>query len=251
MAYAAKKIVFLIILLNLNLKIFSIELKLKSRISLHESSTESILSYPGPFCPIESLYFLVADLKEKNFKVYDLEGKHIKTWGRGGKGPGEIRHVRAISYYSSFVYILDSIARRVTIYQYKDNSSFIFFKDMRLAPLGPSGTLDEMKVNNAEIFILGTGIIDGQEWCLYSINPDDKELKGLVPYPIKFGYSPYDSDWQLKIRRYQYMVTSGSTYFDYCNDLAFLIWPRALKITVYNWVNKKWKSFFVTKTTNF
>lgn len=246
-----KKIVFLIIILILNLKIFSTELKLKSQIFLRESSTESILSHPGPFCPIENKYFLIADIKEDNFKVFDLKGNHTKTWGRGGQGPGEIRHVRSISYYSPFVYILDSLARRVTMYKYEDNNRFVFHKDMRLAPLGPSATLDGMKVNKAEIFIFGTGMIDGQEWSLYAINPDDKKINGLVPYPVKFGFSPYDSDWPLKIRRYQYMVTPGFAYFDYCNDIAFLIWPRALKIIAYNWQNKKWISFVVHKTTNF
>jgi len=246
-----RRIVLFFVLLNLISSLLAIELKFEKRVVLKETSKESIISFMGPICPLENKGFFIADIKELNFKIFDLNGNHLGTYGRGGQGPGEFSHLRAADCYQNFIYILDSNARRIVIYQQKEDQSFVFKSDLRLPPPGPTATWHDLKLKGKEILISGEGVIDKQLYCLYSINPENEKVTGLVPYQIQYGYSPYDSDWQSQARRYAYMVTGGGIYFDYYNNLIFFIWGKPYKITKYDSTTNNWKSFFMAKTDNF
>jgi hypothetical protein len=58
---------------------------------------------------------LVADGQAKNLRWYDAAGRHVRTVGREGAGPGEFRHVsRLVPYRADTVVVVDWMNRRLT-----------------------------------------------------------------------------------------------------------------------------------------
>jgi hypothetical protein len=58
---------------------------------------------------------LVADGQAKNLRWYDAAGRHVRTVGREGAGPGEFRHVsRLVPYRADTVVVVDWMNRRIT-----------------------------------------------------------------------------------------------------------------------------------------
>jgi len=102
-----RRIVLFFVFLNQISSLLAIELKFEKRVVLKETSKESIISFMGPICPLENNSFFIADIKELNFKIFDLNGNRLGTYGRGGQGPGEFSHLRAADCYQNFIYILD------------------------------------------------------------------------------------------------------------------------------------------------
>jgi hypothetical protein len=58
---------------------------------------------------------LVADGQARNLRWYDAAGRHVRTVGREGAGPGEFRHIsRLVPYRADTVVVVDWMNRRIT-----------------------------------------------------------------------------------------------------------------------------------------
>ncbi len=88
------------------------------------SETGLVIRGPG--------FYLVADpFFASEMRVYDLEGRYVRTVGREGAGPGEYRFIRAMRVGpADSLYVFDALNSRITVL-----SPFPAFQLARTAPL--------------------------------------------------------------------------------------------------------------------
>ena len=115
----------------------------------------------------EQDYIYAADWKETRIKVYDKNGKHVRSFGRKGQGPGEIGMPFYLGIFQGNSVVVNDQA----------NAKFIFFSRegefLKEIPMGKYRSLTRFKVDS--------------EGCFYAISRTFDEAK--TTYELK-KFSP-------------------------------------------------------------
>jgi len=99
-------------------------------------------------------YMVVADWKETLIKIYDKTGKHVRSFGRKGQGPGEINVPAYVGIFQG---------NKIVIYD-RPNGKFIFFSRegefLKEVPKRKSGAIQRFKVDSEGNFYAISGSFD-------------------------------------------------------------------------------------------
>ncbi len=123
-------------------------------------------------------YIFAFDLREKHIKIYNDEGKYVRTIGRAGQGPGEIGYPRNVCITpQNEVMVPDSENSRLTFFSLEGELiKSIALKSLRLL---------ETKIDsNGDI--IGLAIVREEENPRHELKKFDDDLK----YLYSFDYSP-------------------------------------------------------------
>ena len=106
-----------------------IELKEELSIGVLDGPEEYIFNRPGDIDVDSKGNIYVADRGDNLIKVYNQDGKFLKTIGRQGQGPGEFGHINKILIdKNDILYTTDARLRRLSIFDiegnYKNSYSF-------------------------------------------------------------------------------------------------------------------------------
>lgn len=92
-------------------------LKERLRLTATGPNDEVVFSYVTAAVRLSSGVIVVADQREGRVSFFAPTGRHIKTVGRGGGGPGEFRWINWIGECArDSVFVMDRTQRRVTVY---------------------------------------------------------------------------------------------------------------------------------------
>lgn len=132
----------------------------------------------------EEEYVFAADWKETEIRVYDKNGKHVRSFGRKGQGPGEI----GLPFYLGIfqgknVVILDQA-----------NAKFIFYSRegglLKEVPMGKYRSIRRFKVDSEGNFYTIFGTFDEGK-ITYELKKFDPELSPLASFAsIKVTQTP-------------------------------------------------------------
>lgn len=172
---------FLFYLINniyivLNAQEFEENFKLLTNIILKQNSNILIGNIKDCFIDTK-LGIAIADNIMNNIKIYDLNGNIKSVIGKKGKGPGEFQAPFTLTMDDRFIYVVDPILRRLTLFK-KNNLKFykqFYVFDGRA-----------IKVFNNRIFIAAPILGNNRSYSLQIYELSDENLKKInetVPLP--------------------------------------------------------------------
>lgn len=176
-----RKLIFISSLLILANLCFAWQVKLIKTIPLEENA----LFVASFFVVLEDGSFLFTDTKDRNnqFKIFNEEGRLVKSWGKMGPGPDEFGGLGFPDYQSPYLAVADAGKHRVHIfenlgnYEFKKISSFLAWE--------LSACLKIYKKN-----VLMCGYIvspQGKKYILFMRDFSGKETKYILPLEFSFG----------------------------------------------------------------
>ncbi len=156
--------------------VFSLEEELS--IGVAEGPEEYMFSNLRNLAVDDRGYIFALDVREKHIKIYNDEGKYVRTIGRAGQGPGEIGFPRNVCITpQNEVMVPDSMNNRLTFFSMEGE----FIRSITTTPL----ELLETKIDsNGDI--IGLDIVLEEENSRHVLKKFDDDLK----YLCSFDYSP-------------------------------------------------------------
>jgi len=119
-------------------------------------------------------YIYALDVNEKHIKVYNDEGKYVRTIGRAGQGPGDILGSRNVCITAqNEVMVPDSLNNRLTFFSLEGK----FIRNIKTTPL----VLSETKIDsNGDI--IGLAIVREEENPRHELKKFNADLKYLCSF---------------------------------------------------------------------
>lgn len=161
------------------------------------------------------------DFKDRKIKVFDKEGKFIRSFGEQGQGPGEMEMPAGIHLTASDELVIEDAYARKLVYFSKDGTyirNFSFADRMALVNLvmGPNGHFlgREMKLEGEKMFFV-----------IKKFDPDLKPLFSLdqIEFAIPIPGSGNKIDLMDMLSIYQF-DSSGNIYYGRNTDYEIKIY---------------------------
>lgn len=208
------------------------ELRLAS--TVHLAQDEEILYRSSGLGVTEDGYFIIADRRGSNIKVYNADGRLAKIWGRRGVGPDEFLGPCYVNYDSPHVVFLDIGQERIYIYETNKNLEFNKVREFRPYS-GPSDLC----------------LRDGWVWIPEYVR--DRTQKEYTTYAIevrsgKIQYVLPDSVFKSLYSDKEWPVIGGNFYCLPAEASVFFVWEGNLRIM--RWDLRDQKAQFFGKVTN-
>ena len=187
------------------------------------SQDKEFIAYPMSICVTEDELYLVTDFKLGHIKLYNNQGKLLKTIGKKGFGPGEFDRPGSSFYENKRYGVLDYTTRYVHFY---DRLGKTNFKRAESVYCHASSTGLHFKDN--KIYLGGYHFDkEGQNYSLYSVDVNTKKVRLLLPVYHKFNFRSW-SEYKAKHlspligivgARAVFAVGTHSAYFSWEGDL--------------------------------
>jgi hypothetical protein len=206
------------------------EVRLIKKIPL--SQDETFIFYAGPFSVTEDETFILADVKNGDFKLYDNTGNIIKIWGKRGPGPDEFGVPAFCDYQKSYFSFIDLKKRKIFVYKTKEDKDFEKVKEI----LCPSLATD-IKLKGDKVLV--SGFIrnsKGNKFELYMKDLKNQTTSYLLPAKTKYGFKSKG--------KYKEIAPIGiSGFCDFEGDTIYFVWEGNLRIIRINLKTKEIDSF--------
>ena len=163
----------------------------------------------------ERIYVL--DRKEAHVKVFDQQGKYIRTIGRKGQGPGELQSPLNLYITGHNEIVVEDMTRQLAFFSLEGK----FKRNLLTAKAGALGIDMDSEGN-----ILATVIIREEENPRYEVQKFDSELN----YLHSLGSSPLPSATPGSFNPF---ITIIQSKID-CNDHVITGYPEKYEIKIYD-----------------
>ena len=81
-----------------------------------DDGTQPILAQPHSVSESSSGVFAIADMSDKDIKLYDRNGQRIGTVGRAGEGPGEFTSLMSATFLGDSIFAYDFAQDRLSVF---------------------------------------------------------------------------------------------------------------------------------------
>lgn len=119
-----------------------------------EASDEAVLGRPAALA-LEGDRVYVADAQDCAVKVFDRDGRFLRSFGRKGRGPGELSFPSGVDAAGGLVYVADKLNRRVQVFdgegaarggfpvEAAPDKVYVLEPDVLLVTFNPAGRLPD------------------------------------------------------------------------------------------------------------
>jgi len=170
-------------------------------------------------------YIYALDVREMHIKVYNDEGKYVRTIGRAGQGPGDIQGPRNVYITAqNEVMVPDSMNNRLTFFSMEGE----FIRSITTTPIVLSETIIDSKGD-----IIGRAIVKEEENPRHELKKFNADLKYLCsfdssPLPNPRNLNPFMPSLIWDIDKNDrvvcgYPITYEIKYFDPDGNLIKII----------------------------
>lgn len=236
-----------IIITFTTLTIPGMDIKLIKKVKLSQDTT--ILEKVQDFCLTEDELFLIPDSKAGNIKIYENNGKLVKTLGRSGLGPNEFLKPTYCFYNKKEEFqfgILDARIKKIFLYQRTGKLDFKRSKET----LCLTGGYSLKKKGNVLLISGFKRAPNGNAYDLYSIDLMRNQTSFLLPSHHKYGLKSFEEyDFQYK-QRPDISTIGISGWFDIQGTDVYFVWYGDLKIIKMN-IDSGTLNFFGEKTPHY
>lgn len=163
----------------------------------------------------ERIYIL--DTKEAHVKVFDQNGKYIRTIGRKGQGPGELQSPYFVHITGQNELVVEDFTRRLAFFSLEGE----FKRNLLTAKIGA------LRIDiDSEVNIIATVIVREKENPRYELKKFDSELNFLY----SLGSSPLPSVTRSGFNPFMPTIRSEINY----NDQIVTGYPEKYEINIFD-----------------
>jgi hypothetical protein len=198
---------------------YSWQIKLVKIIPIRDDKIPLLLS--GAFIVLDDGSFLFTDIKDKDrqFKLFNREGKLLKAWGRMGPGPDEFGGLGCIDYQSPLMAVFDAGKERIHVYEKQGDYDFKKISDV-LAWEANS----QIKLYKKDVLVCGSiHSPKGKAYVLFMRDFDGRNTKYILPIEDQYGRG------SLKVQE-EVSGVSYLSFIDIYEDTIFYVSDMRLKI---------------------
>jgi len=114
-------------------------------LAVDDGNPESVLHGARSFTMSADGFFYVADTRRHRIAVFDPAGKYVRSFGREGDGPGDLRSPQSIENIAGLLYVPGSRGQRTTVFDTDGNVVDVLSHNTGRRPTamyrGPDGEL--------------------------------------------------------------------------------------------------------------
>lgn len=164
-------------------KIPALELKEDFTLGGEAAGGAYVLNRPNAMALDAAGNLYVADSGERNIKIFDKNGKFVKTIGRAGQGPGEFQYPRGIAMRAGNGEIAVFDLQRIVIF----SAAGVFSRQFPLKD-GTSGVRLDTRGN----FLIAATLFPSADFILKAFAPDmSRELAVVVTCKADDSHNPF------------------------------------------------------------
>ena len=215
-----RKITFISSFLILANFCFAWQVKLIKTISLERDAL-----FVGFFVVLGDGSFIFTDTKDKHsqFKIFNEEGRLVKSWGKMGPGPDEFGGLSFPDYQRPYLAVADAGKRQIHIFENLGNYKFKKIGSFLAWELSAG-----LKIYKKNVLMVGYIVSpQGKEYILFMRDFSGKETKYILPLEYRFGAKSMGEHKKISDKVSGISVIS---FFDTYGDTVYHVSDVRLKI---------------------
>lgn len=220
--FGSALIIFILVISITNI-CFSWQINMVKKIPLNGDNKPLLLT--GSFAAMEDGYFILTDIKDKDYqlKLFDGTGKLLKAWGKMGLGPDEFGGAAFLDYQSPYLAVQDVGKRCIHVFSNPGN-----FELQKVSDVLAWEANRDIKLYGKNIIIPGYIVSPkGKEYVLFMRDLSGKKTEYLLPLENEYGANSLGGHKQIHdevsgVSYAGFMAVSENTIF-YVSDVRLRI----------------------------
>lgn len=126
--------------------------------------------------------FAVADAQAEEVRVFDAEGRHLRTFGGKGQGPGELRRMQGVSVdHEGLLRVAEQANARLSVFH--PDTGFVTSYPLRLFSYGFRGPWDAAMDGEGRTLVVSSGRFgEGRSWNMVRVYDAAMRQMDSIPY---------------------------------------------------------------------
>jgi len=205
-----------------------------------EQNQKVFIQEPISYFITKDNYIFLLDRKACNLKIFNNNGKLIKTLGKKGLGPYEFVNPVFCSNYKNKVLIYDFKRKKLYFYNKSEKNNLIEYKNLQFGDLSFSFKF----INDNKLLIAGNTTIKNFSLYIYDINK--KRYEYLLPSHLCYDLKSENELHMKFMKEFVYLPSNGFCAFS--NNYFFYVLATKIRIVRFN--RKTKKTFVFGKKTD-